>query len=114
MKNVVFGDINLVRTSQEAHCVSATEPSRLLLRFEIFTAVTMKNVVFGNINLVRTSQEAHCVSAAEPSRLLLRFEIFAAMTMKNAVLCDVTPCLSCRNRRFGGMYYLMGVTRIGG
>jgi hypothetical protein len=26
--------------------------------------------------------------------------------MKNAVLWDVTPCGSCRNRRFGGTYRL--------
>jgi hypothetical protein len=29
-----------------------------------------------------------------------RFEVFTAMTMKNAVLWDVTPCGSCKNRRF--------------
>jgi hypothetical protein len=26
-----------------------------------------------------------------------------AVTMQNAVLWDVTPCGSCKNRRFGGM-----------
>jgi hypothetical protein len=31
MKNVVFWDKNPVRTSQETHYVSATEPSRLML-----------------------------------------------------------------------------------
>jgi hypothetical protein len=29
------------------------------------------------------------------------FEVFTAMTMKNGVFSDVTPCGSCKNRRFG-------------
>jgi hypothetical protein len=29
-----------------------------------------------------------------------------AVTMKNAVFWDVTPCGSCKNRRFGGTYRL--------
>jgi hypothetical protein len=32
----------------------------------------------------------------------VRFEVFTAVTMKNAVLWDVTPCDSCKNRRFRG------------
>jgi hypothetical protein len=33
---------------------------------------------------------------------VVRFEVFTAMTMKNGVFWDVTPCGSCKNRRFGG------------
>jgi hypothetical protein len=33
---------------------------------------------------------------------LVRFEVFTAVTMKNGVFWDVTPCGSCKNRRFGG------------
>jgi hypothetical protein len=36
----------------------------------------------------------------------LRFEVFTAVTVKNAVFCDVAPCKSCVNRRFGGKYHL--------
>jgi hypothetical protein len=32
----------------------------------------------------------------------LIFEVFTAVTMKNGVFWDVTPCGSCKNRRFGG------------
>jgi hypothetical protein len=32
----------------------------------------------------------------------VRFEVFTTVTMKNAVFLDVTPCGSCKNRRFGG------------
>jgi hypothetical protein len=32
----------------------------------------------------------------------LRFEVFTAVTMKNGVFWGVTPCGSCKNRRFGG------------
>jgi hypothetical protein len=33
----------------------------------------------------------------------VRFEVFTAATMKNGILWDVTPCGSCKNRRFGGI-----------
>jgi hypothetical protein len=32
----------------------------------------------------------------------VRFEVFTAVTLQNAVFWDVTPCGSCKNRRFGG------------
>jgi hypothetical protein len=35
-------------------------------------------------------------------RFCIRFEVFTAVTMKNNVFWDVTPCGSCKNRRFGG------------
>jgi hypothetical protein len=31
-----------------------------------------------------------------------RCEVFTAVTMKKGVFWDVTPCGSCKNRRFGG------------
>jgi uncharacterized protein with PIN domain len=31
----------------------------------------------------------------------VRFEVFTAVTKKNGVFWDVTPCGSCKNRRFG-------------
>jgi hypothetical protein len=33
----------------------------------------------------------------------VRFEVFMAVTMKKGVFWDVTPCGSCKNRRFGGI-----------
>jgi hypothetical protein len=33
----------------------------------------------------------------------VRFEVSTAVTMKNAMFWDVTPCGSCKNRRFGGI-----------
>jgi hypothetical protein len=36
----------------------------------------------------------------------VRFEVFTAVTMKNAVFWDVTPCGSCKNRRFRGTQHL--------
>jgi hypothetical protein len=38
-------------------------------------------------------------------KILAEFEVFTAVTMKNAVFWDVTPCGSCKNRRFGGKYF---------
>jgi hypothetical protein len=44
----------------------------------------------------------------------VRFEVFTAVTMKNGVFWVVTPCGSCKNRRFGGTQRLLHqVTRIG-
>jgi hypothetical protein len=37
---------------------------------------------------------------------LVRFEVFTAVTMKNGVFWDVTPCGSCKSRRFGRSYRL--------
>jgi hypothetical protein len=37
----------------------------------------------------------------------IRFEAFTAATMKNGVFWDVTPCGSCKNRRFGRTYRLL-------
>jgi hypothetical protein len=42
------------------------------------------------------------------------FEVFTAVTMNNAVFWDITPCGSCKNRCFGGIYAsIIRVTRIG-
>jgi hypothetical protein len=32
----------------------------------------------------------------------VRFKVFTAVTMKNGIFWDVTPCVPCNNRRFGG------------
>jgi hypothetical protein len=40
-------------------------------------------------------------------RCYVRFEVFTAVTMKNGVFWDVTPCGSCKNRRFGGTSRLL-------
>jgi hypothetical protein len=37
----------------------------------------------------------------------VRFEVFTAVTMKNGVFWVVTPCASCKNRRFGGTWRLL-------
>jgi hypothetical protein len=33
---------------------------------------------------------------------IARFVVFMAVTIKDGVFWDVTPCGSCKNRRFGG------------
>jgi hypothetical protein len=38
--------------------------------------------------------------------IYVRFEVFTAVTMKNGVFGVVTPCGSCKNRRFGGTWRL--------
>jgi hypothetical protein len=41
------------------------------------------------------------------SLVYVRFEVFTAVTMKNEVFWDVTPCGCCKNRRFGGTWFLL-------
>jgi hypothetical protein len=45
-----------------------------------------------------------CANRYENKRKCCR--IFTAVTMKNAFFWDVTPCGSCKNRRFGGSCHL--------
>jgi predicted Zn-dependent protease with MMP-like domain len=61
--------MNSVRTSQEAHYVSATEPNRLILFRETVAVYCENNTE--HTDIVRTSQETHYVSATEPNRLIL-------------------------------------------
>jgi hypothetical protein len=44
---------------------------------------------------------------AQTRRYYVRFEVFTAVTMKNGVFWDVTPCGSCKDRRFGGTWRLL-------
>jgi hypothetical protein len=43
----------------------------------------------------------------EKKQNFLRFEVSTAVTMKNGVFWDVTPCGSCKNRRFGRNFALL-------
>jgi hypothetical protein len=44
----------------------------------------------------------------------VKFEVFSAVTTKNAAFWDVTPCGSCKNRRFEKrIASIIKVTRIG-
>jgi hypothetical protein len=70
-----IGNTDTVRTSQETHYVSATEPNRLMLFREI-VAVYCENHT-EHTDTVRTSHETHCVSATKPNRLMLFGETVA-------------------------------------
>jgi hypothetical protein len=70
-----------VRTSQETHHVSTTEPNRLLLCGET-VAVCCENRT-EHRDTVRTSQETHHISTTEPNRLML---------------CGETVAVCCENR----------------
>jgi hypothetical protein len=39
--------------------------------------------------------------------LHVRFEVLTVVTMNNGVFWVVTPCVSCKNRRFGGTWRLL-------
>jgi hypothetical protein len=69
----LLGYKNPVRTSQETHYVSATEPSQLMLCkiWDVHGGNYEECRLLGYKNPVRTSQETHYVSATEPSRLML-------------------------------------------
>jgi hypothetical protein len=100
---------NSVRTSQETHYFSATNPSRLMLwkvlgphvgDYEECPLLWYKTPVL-------TSQETNYFSITERSLLTLcKIWRFTAVTMKNAVSWTVKLRGSCKNRRFGGPYRL--------
>jgi hypothetical protein len=50
---------------------------------------------------------SYTISSVPVYRRLVRFEVFTAVTMKNCVFWDVTPCGSCKSRRFGGTQRLL-------
>jgi hypothetical protein len=69
----LLGYKNPVRTSQETHYVSATEPNQLMLcKISCFHGGDYEEYrLLGYKNSVRTSQETHYVSATESSQLML-------------------------------------------
>jgi hypothetical protein len=95
------------------------------VRFEFLTAVTIKNTVFRNKNdTASLSRRRHSSFVYFDGKLSLkelnrngsvfgstnshrRFEVFTAVAMKNGVSWDVTPCVSCKDRRFGGTWLLL-------
>jgi hypothetical protein len=46
----------------------------------------------------------HCPSSGmvKTRKYYVRLEVFTGVTLKNGVFCVVTPCVSCKNRHFGG------------
>jgi hypothetical protein len=52
----------------------------------------------------RIADECPVEKDLEGSDSRVRFEVFTAVTMKNGVFWVVTPCGSCKNRRFGGTW----------
>jgi hypothetical protein len=48
-----------------------------------------------------------CKNIGPNTWYIARFEVFTAVTMNNGVFWDVTPCGSCKNRRFGSTYCLL-------
>jgi hypothetical protein len=95
---------NPVRTSQETHYVSATKASQLMLS-NIWgsTAVTMKNAVFWDKSQFVPHKRHITFQLQRPARYYyVIFAVFTVVTMNNGVFWDVTPCGSCKNRRFGG------------
>jgi hypothetical protein len=62
-----------------------------------------------NFAIVGGSQKDICNAKQErrqvdmlKSSVVLIFEVFMAVTMMNDIFWDVTPCGSCKSRRFGG------------
>jgi hypothetical protein len=65
----------------------------------------MKNAVFWDIKSQFVPHRKHMSPLqSPPGQCYVRFEVFTVMTMKNAVFWDVTPCGSCKDRRYGGTY----------
>jgi hypothetical protein len=89
--------VNSVRTSQETHYVSATEPNRLML-FRETVAVYCENHT-EHTDTDCTSQETHYVSVTEPNRLMLFGETVAVYCENNTEHTD-TVCTSQETHYF--------------
>jgi hypothetical protein len=62
--------------------------------------------------LVRIDVSEEC--SASIIRVTRIGELGTTLTVENAVFCDVTPCGSCKNRRFGGtQHFIIKVIRTG-
>jgi hypothetical protein len=87
-------------SSYLAECTShtTTEPIRLMLfalTVSVYVRTTRNTEVHSVVRMRRAFDTVKQV-------VHVRFEVFTAVTMKNCVFWDVTPCGSCKNRRFGG------------
>jgi hypothetical protein len=66
--------------------------------------MTMTNAVFWDINFQIVPNRKRITSSLQiqVGYYYVIFEVFAAVTIKIAVFWGVTPCGSCKNRRFEG------------
>jgi hypothetical protein len=80
-----------------------------VVRFEVFTAVTMKTGVFWDMKTLFVPHKKHITSPLQSraGQFYERFEVFTAVTMKNALFLDmqtqyvphrkhITSCLQSR------------------
>jgi hypothetical protein len=106
----LLGYKNPFRTSQETHYVSTTESSQLMLCkiWGFHDGDYEEWCLLGYKNPFCTSQETHYVSTTESSQLILcKICGFHGGDYEEWCLLGVTPCDSCKNRRFGGTWRLL-------
>jgi hypothetical protein len=105
----LLGYQNPVRTSQEMHYVSTTDPSQLMLCkiWDFHSCDYEECCLLGYKNPDGTSQETHYISTTGPSQLMLcKIWGFHGGDHEQCRLLDVTPHGSCKNQRSEGMYHL--------
>jgi hypothetical protein len=78
---------------------------RLLRHGHVDGVSQLLYLTFSNIAILihKSSVLIPCIhNVHEISLYFVRFEVSMEVTMKNSFFWDVTPCGSCKNRRFGG------------
>jgi hypothetical protein len=65
-------------------------------------SITSPRPLFTFLSLYQSNFAVRFCLCPKNLNIVVRFEVFTAVTMKNGVFWDVTPCGSCKNRRFGG------------
>jgi hypothetical protein len=97
--------------SPRVNSVEASERALVSYRHRISVAETSANgrmVMNDDLASVWIMSKEYCKIYLEEKKTPncskddVRFEVFTAVTMKNSIFCDVTPCGSRKNRRFGG------------
>jgi hypothetical protein len=75
------------------------------IRLKITKVCKIWGVHGGDYEECRLLEYKHPVRTSQESNQLMLYKIwgFTAVTMKNGVFCDVMPCGSCKDRRFGGI-----------
>jgi hypothetical protein len=79
--------------------------------YRVAAQLVASRVVSSSTELV--SIQCYYVALFKVDTKPVRLKVFPTLTMKKAIVCDVTPCGSCENRRFGGtIASIIRVTRI--
>jgi hypothetical protein len=84
------------------HEVREFVPPKTTINHDFYCEILRRQRGYGSATTGPYTRTMSQLASPWNYRVCVRFEVFTAVTMKNGVFWDVTPCGSCKNRRFGG------------